>query len=191
MADVYFDLSFDGTLAPDADPLAARQQLGALFKLDEAGIARLFAGKPVCLRRAVDVATAAKFERVFIHAGAVLTIAPSAPPDDALAAAAAPGAVPAAPPAEQAPSAGASAPSVAFGLALAPQDGVLEHPAPVTTPPPDTSHLSLVSSPDWSLEDCEPAVKPAFVGNIGHLALVALDPTPLPTTGITRTDADL
>ncbi len=77
MPDVHFDLSFNGTLVPDADPIAVRRQLGALFKLDEAGIAQLFIGKPVLVRRAVDVATAAKFERVFHQAGAVLTITPS------------------------------------------------------------------------------------------------------------------
>ena len=77
MADVHFDLSFDGTLAPGAEPLAVRQQLAAIFKLDEPGVARLFTGKPVFIKREVDVATAAKFERVFNQAGAILRITPS------------------------------------------------------------------------------------------------------------------
>ncbi|AFL74752.1 hypothetical protein [Thiocystis violascens] len=166
MADVQFDLSFDGTLAPDADPSAVRRQLGALFKLDEPGIARLFTGKSVFVRRAVDVATAAKFERVFAQAGAVLIITPCEDSSDREAA----------PDRASAPSAPMS--SEPSGLALAPQDGFLENPGPVKMPDLDTSYLSLVSSPDWSLEDCEPAVAPAPAADLSHLSLAAIDPTP-------------
>ncbi|WP_295404207.1 hypothetical protein [uncultured Thiocystis sp.] len=177
MADVQFDLSFDGTLVPDADPSAVRRQLGALFKLDDAGVARLFTGKPVFVRHAVDVATAAKFERVFAQAGAVLTIAPceearvqsevaehgDADPNEASPVRA-----------EASP-----APSAPSGLALAPQDGFLEPTGPVKIPDLDTSYLSLVSSPDWSLEDCEPTVAPAPAADLSHLSLAAID-TPDP-----------
>ena len=39
----------------------------------------------------------------------------------------------------------------------------------------DTSYLSLVASPDWSLEDCEPIVATSPVGDLSHLSLVDLD----------------
>ncbi len=39
----------------------------------------------------------------------------------------------------------------------------------------DTSYLSLVSSPDWSLEDCEQIVAPAPVADISHLSLTEID----------------
>lgn len=156
MADVRFDLSFDGTLAPDVEPQVVRQQLAAIFKLDEPGVARLFTSKPVFIKREVDVATAAKFERVFQQAGAILTITPSAVPD--------------APEPARAPA--------ASGLTLAPPGGVFDAPAPVTRPDLDMSYLSLVSSPDWSLEDCEPIVAPRPIGDLSHLSLVDLDPSP-------------
>jgi hypothetical protein len=178
MADVDFDLSFDGTLAPTADPLAVRHQLASLFKLDEAGIAQLFTGKPVFIKRAVDVATAAKFERVFAQAGAVLTITPGASGLDATAGPTAPGS-----PASSDQATPLSSPT--SGLALAPQTGFIENPGPVKIPDLDTSYLSLVSTPDWSLEDCQPAVTPAPVGDLSHLSLASID-----TSSDTKSNAD-
>lgn len=178
MADVHFDLSFDGTLAPDADPIAVRRQLGALFKLDEPGIARLFTGKPVLLRRAVDVATAAKFERVFTQAGAVLTITPSEPSGDPDATSGRGDSAPNGSSMESARVASANDASETSGLTLAPQGGFIETPGTVKMPDLDTSYLSLVSSPDWSLEDCEQTVTPAPAADISHLSLAELDITP-------------
>ncbi len=175
MADVHFDLSFDGTLAPGAEPLAVRQQLAAIFKLDEPGVARLFTGKPVFIKREVDVATAAKFERVFNQAGAILRITPSDAASQQGASHSAPSPAPTASDPDE-PESPPSGPALASsGLAIAPQGGFLEDPTPVKMPDLDTSYLSLVSSPDWSLEDCEPIVATRAVGDLSHLSLVDLD----------------
>ncbi len=165
MADTHFDLSFDGTLVPDADPLVVHQQLGALFRLDDAGVARLFTGRTVLIKRAVDAATAAKFERAFVQAGAVLAITPCTP-DEMKESVAGHGDTDA-----NRMTAVADTPS----LMLAPQEDFLEPPRIAKMPDLDLSSLSLVSSPDWTLEDCQPTVAPAPVADISHLALVDID----------------
>jgi len=71
-----------------------------------------------------------------------------------------------------------STPETDSGLALAAQDGFLETPPAVKMPSLDTSHLSLVSGPDWTLEDCEPTVATTPVADVSHLSLVETDPIP-------------
>lgn len=172
MSDSRFDLCFDGTLQPDADPELVRQHLAVAFKLDAQGLDRLFCGKRVFIRREVDVATAAKLERVFRQAGALLQIIPldaaSPPPGD-------PGAAPVQrpeTPVEPDPPADPS------GLSLAPAGGFLETLPAVKMPDLDTSHLSLVSGADWTLADCEPTQTPTRVADTSHLTLVEMDPSP-------------
>jgi hypothetical protein len=157
MSTMHFDLYFDGTLAPDADPATVRQHLAVLFKLDAAGVARLFSGQSMLVKRAVDGATAAKFEQAFHQAGAVLLLTPIE--------------------AEPAPAANPrdiAAPEV---LEVLPLEGFIEHYAVSTMPAPDTSYLSLVTETNWSLEDCQIPIPPAPAVEFSHLTLAALDPT--------------
>lgn len=172
MSDSRFDLCFDGTLLPDADPDLVRQRLAAAFKLDTQGIEQLFCGNRVFIRRAVDVATAAKLDRVFRQAGALLQIIPldaaERPPGDA-------GAAPERRPEHQVEP---DPPAAASGLSLAPAGGFLETPAAVKMPEFDTSHLSVVSGADWTLADCEPSQAPTRVADTSHLTLVEMDPSP-------------
>ncbi len=169
MSETLFDLSFDGTLAADADPAVVRQHLAALFKLDAAGVAILFSGQPVVVKRAVDGATAARFEQAFHQAGAVLLLTPT--------------------PTEPAPVAPAPLPPAATAVAdnprfiaapdvleVLPQDGFIEQEPVVKMPALDTSYLSLVTAADWSLADCQLAVAPAPVADFSHLSLAAIDP---------------
>jgi len=172
MAEPRYDLSFRGTLIAGADADLARQRLRELFRLDEAGVARLFSGQPVVVKRDVDVKTAAQYERAFSEAGAVLERlelnaaadpAPSPPPS-----------------APQAPAAGATsaealAALAASSLALAPQEGFLEAEREVKIPAIDTGHLALVGGADWSLEDCERPPTPIPEPDISHLSLVAIE----------------
>ncbi|MBK1640597.1 hypothetical protein CKO12_01625 [Chromatium okenii] len=169
MSDMLFDLSFEGTLAADADPAVVRQHLAALFKLDAAGVARLFSGQPVVVKRAVDGATAARFELAFHQAGAVLLLTPTPTEPAAVA--------PAPPPAAIVVADNPrfiAAPDV---LEVLPQDGFIEQEAVVKMPALDTSYLSLVTAADWSLADCQLPVAPAPVADFSHLSLAALDPT--------------
>lgn len=172
MAEPRYDLSFRGTLVAGTDAHEARARLRELFRLDEAGAARLFSGQPVIVKRAVDAKTAAQYERVFSEAGAVLErLELNAPPDEA------PSPPPSAP---QAPAAGATAEALAAlaasSLALAPQEGFLEAEREVKIPSIDTEHLALVGGADWSLEDCERPPTPIPEPDISHLSLVAIEP---------------
>ena len=185
MTDDRFTICFDGTIASDADPLTVRQRLQAMFKLDDIGIARLFNGKPVIVKRNVSAATAAQFERAFTQAGAVVQILSAesadiaAPPEDMEAA------KEAEPTAERASvsaiATAVSAPiamNVSPGLSLAPQESFHAAAPELKMPAPDTSHLSLVSAPDWTLEDCESTPDSVRLPDTSQLSLVEKDPVP-------------
>lgn len=155
MSDVRFDIRFDGTLKAGADPDRTRKHLGTVFKLDEQAVARLFAGKPVLIKRNVDAATAARYTRVFDEAGAVLGVVPldSDTMGSEHTAEAAPGG------------------DEGSGLRLAPQGGFLEAPQEVKMPELDLSHLSLISEPEWTLADCQPQTPEIDPPDTSHLGL--------------------
>lgn len=165
MADQRYDLSYRGLLSPGADPEETRRRLGAIFKLGETGLERLFTGKPVIVKRDVDAATAAQFERLFAQAGAELTVVPleseaSRPAPD---------------PVMQGVDESAQGPTIDIsGLSLAPQGGVLEEPPPSVSLDLDISYLSLVQGDDWTLEDCEPPPTPIPLPDLSYLTLVPL-----------------
>lgn len=163
--DERFDLSYRGLIAPGADPEDTRRRLAAIFKLTEQGLERLFTGKPVIVKRDVDDATAAQFEKIFSNAGAVLTVTPvegsgpagdPQPPGTARAASQAPGAQ-------------------SSELALAPDGGDLEEPPPSVSIELDISYLSLVPGYDWTLEDCQPLPTPIPLPDLSYLSLVPLE----------------
>jgi len=160
MADRRYDLSYRGLLATGAEADEVRRRLGAIFRLNAAGLDRLFTGKPVVVKRDVDAATAAQFERLFAQAGAELTVVPVGP-------------VP--PEADE----GDDMPQQLLRidtsmLSLAPPGGVLEDPPPSVAPELDISYLSLVPGSDWTLEDCEPPPTPIPLPDLSYLTLVPL-----------------
>lgn len=165
MADQRYDLSYRGLLGPGADPEETRQRLGAIFKLTESGLERLFTGKPVIVKRDVDAATAAQFERLFAQAGAQLTVVPvetDAPR-------------PALDPVPLGVDESAQGPAIDIsGLSLAPPGGVLEEPPPSVSLEMDISYLSLVPGDDWTLEDCELPPTPIPLPDLSYLTLVPL-----------------
>ncbi len=84
MADERFDLIFRGDIVlgqPLADVKARLQQL---FKTDADKIERLFTGRPVAVKRRLDLATAQKYQQVLHKAGAQVEVVPArAEPDRA------------------------------------------------------------------------------------------------------------
>jgi len=161
MAEQRFDIAFDGRMIPGADPVLARKRLQSLFKLDEAGIDRLFSGKPVFIKRDVDAPTANQFEKVFNQLGAILRLIPIEADDEESQ--------------DPVPSSSAETDSQ---LSLAPQDGFLEEPPTVKMPDLDLSHLSLVQGSDWSLEDCEAPPPAIQTPDTSHLSLTEIEPDP-------------
>jgi hypothetical protein len=165
MAEQRYDLSYRGLLSPGADPEETRRRLGAIFKLNASGLERLFTGKPVIVKRDVDAATVAQFERLFAQAGAELTVVPL----DAGAPASAPDPTPLG---EAEPPQGLTIDTSL--LALAPPGGALEEPPPSVSLDLDISYLSLVPGDDWTLEDCEPPPTPIPLPDLSYLTLVPL-----------------
>jgi len=163
MSDERFDLSYLGLIAPGADPEQVRQRLRAVFKLTDKGTERLFTGRPVIVKRGVDFATATRFETIFAHAGATLTITRveglSGPDSvDAMDA----------PPRVRTIDTG--------HLSLAPQGGHLEEPPIGGGPDLDISYLSLVPGDQWTLADCAPPPTPTPEPDISYLSLAPVEP---------------
>lgn len=77
-----FDIYFLGETLPGADPETTRDGVGSLFKLQGAAVDRLFSGKPLRVKRAVDTDTASRYRAAFRDAGALVQIVPAgaAPP---------------------------------------------------------------------------------------------------------------
>ena len=146
MTEDRYDLSFDGTLSPEADPDEVRRRLMAIFKLSESGAQRLFTGRAMIVKRNVDAATAAQFQQVFATAGAVLRLSrvESADGRDQ------PGADQPSGDDVRAPVSGRAIDT--SGLSLAPPGGRLEEPPEYVIPVLDLSHLSLVPGEPLSLE---------------------------------------
>ena len=182
-----FDVYFRGVLLPDTEPGQVRERLAALFGLDAGELNRLFGGSPVCVKRGVDVDTAAELRGRFRDAGALVDIRPAeaagkVPQEKPQA----PAAVPPGTgtdtgwtlsPAQTGsledcarPVAPASLPDIS-GLDLAPTGGNL---AEADAPPPpaiDTSRLSVAPPNTGSLEDCRQEKPARPIGDISHLAL--------------------
>jgi len=165
MSDERFDLSYLGLIAPGADPEQVRRRLRAVFKLTDKGTERLFTGRPVIVKRAVDFATATRFEKIFARAGATLTIARVEARSE--------------PDSEDATTADATARVRTIDteqLSLAPQSGRLEEPPIGGGPDLDISYLSLVPGDQWTLADCAPPPTPTPEPDISYLSLAPVEP---------------
>jgi uncharacterized protein YbjQ (UPF0145 family) len=57
-----------------------KERLKSALKTDDQGLARLFTGSPIAVRRSTDKATAEKYEKVFAAAGAFCEIRKDEPP---------------------------------------------------------------------------------------------------------------
>lgn len=193
MSGARFDILFDGTLKPDTDPHLARERLGAAFKLDAAGVERLFSGKSVAVKRGADLTSAARYKRVFEEAGAIVTLraietaesaAPPPSPSPLSPAVSPPAFAPepvatraaSEPKSDARPELDAKTDTMAANLIAEGGFEFLEEPPRVKMPDLDLSHLSLVDGSDWSLADCEQTAETTRLPDISHLSLDAIEP---------------
>ncbi len=191
-----YDVYFSGAMLRNADPEEAKRKIGAMFKLEGAKLDRLFSGKPIPIKRGVDMDQAVKFRVAFRDAGALVDIVPAGQP------APDPAARPQPPQRPAAPLPPTAAPTAASPAAP---------PAPATAPPPSTSAgdsgLSLADGPlppspeadrtpipipdfglsapqGFNLSDCAPPVEAAPLPDISAMNLdqagATLDETSLP-----------
>lgn len=197
----HFDIVFCGKLLEGQDPASVQERVGHIFKASQRQLERLFSGRPIAIKKAVDMETASRYRLVFRQAGALVEIHPSNTPET------------------RKPEM-SSTPPVGWAL-LPPNTGTLEdyaaHPTPSpppdirhltlatsgaeldASPPPatahvDTSGLGLVEGQDWTLEDCQRPPLPQVLPDIEDLTLANLD-TPLdqppPPSPISITTDDL
>jgi uncharacterized protein YbjQ (UPF0145 family) len=73
MSDRY-SVIFEGRLIAGKDEGMVKARIKSALKTDDQGIARLFSGIPVAVRKSTDLATAEKYKQVFADAGALCEI---------------------------------------------------------------------------------------------------------------------
>jgi hypothetical protein len=201
MPEALFDVIFTGKLTGDTPVADAKRAIQSLFKLDDRHAERLMSGRRVVVKRAVPLDTARRFQAAFREVGALSELAPiedtetivaAPPPPDpdrdlrALSRANPPASAATMgerrehdrPPGDLRSSVDEPATSDIriSGLTLAepgaPLDQIDDLPPPRH---PETSHLSLIAGPDWTLEDCAPSIEPAVVPETGALDLEPIE----------------
>lgn len=77
MADPLYDIYFRGEVLPGEDIAKVKAAVAKIFKANDAKLAILFSGKVNPIKKSVDKATAAKYQKVFKQAGAkaIITLA--------------------------------------------------------------------------------------------------------------------
>ena len=163
-----FDIYFLGEMLPDADPEAVRRGVAKLFKVQEDSVERMFSGKALRVKQAVDAEVASRYRTAFRDVGALIQIVPSgSPPPSAKPATASPA------PANSARTGGSAdrSPSVGKAMGLAPPGATIDRADP---PPPadiDTSLLEALPPNTGSLEDCHVEKPHRPIPDISHLDL--------------------
>ncbi|ESQ16605.1 MAG TPA: hypothetical protein DDY14_13255 [Chromatiaceae bacterium] len=162
-----YNVIFSGQISPTTTRESARRDIKETFKLGDAQLDNLFSGQRIVVKREVSLEMAKRYQSTFSNLGALTLIEP-------LRKASATG-LPTSTVTESETT--SRSPIVNDGgLTLAPigspLDEIDDRGPPQT---PNTASLSLVSGPEWSLQDCEPpAPKPPEL-NINHLKLVQID----------------
>ncbi|BBO69541.1 hypothetical protein DSCA_34710 [Desulfosarcina alkanivorans] len=76
-----YTVIFEGRIMPGKTAGMVKERLKSALKTDERGIARLFTGSPVAVRKNTDLATAEKYRQVFSAAGAFCDVRKEAAAD--------------------------------------------------------------------------------------------------------------
>ncbi|MEW8627574.1 MAG: hypothetical protein AB2551_17635 [Candidatus Thiodiazotropha sp.] len=154
-----YDVYFSGALIKGSDPEKVKRKVGAMFKLEGERLDRLFSGKPIPIKRGIDMDRAIKYRVAFRDAGGLVDIVPAGEP--------APTSKP--PPSER-PEQRLPPQSAKPVETLTLADGPME-------PPPEPPHREVVA-PDFSLSkdgfdlsDCTPEVTPQVIPDISNLDL--------------------
>lgn len=74
MAEPKYDIYFRGEVLPGANDAEVKAAIAKIFKANDAKLAQLFSGKVNTIKKAVDKATAAKYQQAFKKAGAKVVI---------------------------------------------------------------------------------------------------------------------
>lgn len=166
-----FDVYFAGEILPDADPAAVRQGVARLFKMPESAVERLFSGKPLRVKQAVDADAASLYRAAFRDVGALVQIVPAGAPPPAAKTPPGTAQAPAAAVPADTPPVASPAPTGIASASLAEPGAIIDSTPP---PPPaqiDTSSLEALPPNTGTLEDCR-VDKPARpIPDISHIKL--------------------
>ncbi|MFI0413880.1 MAG: hypothetical protein ACH255_07040 [Candidatus Thiodiazotropha sp.] len=173
-----YDVYFSGAIIKDNDPAEVKRKIGAIFKLQGDKLDRLFSGKPIPIKKSVDMDRAIRFRITFRDAGGLVDIVPAGTPP--------PTAKPTQqrPPAEQAKVAATDSHQASSELTFA--DGPMEPPADShsDTPPIAVPDYELSSAQGFDLSDCAPTVEAVEIPDISSLDMdkpgITLDESPEP-----------
>lgn len=72
-----YDVYFSGKLLKGQDRELVQKKLGAVFKLEGARLQQLFSGRPVAIKKGVDMDQAVRYRVAFREAGALVDICPA------------------------------------------------------------------------------------------------------------------
>jgi hypothetical protein len=184
MTNILYDLYFSGKIIGQNDPEQVRLKVGRIFGVDSQTLDRLFSGKPVRIKAAVDQETAIRYRVALRDAGALLdikpresdtvAITPSVDMEDGASLTLLP------------PNTGdltdCTAPAEPFllpditDITLAPTGAVIDESDSPTARPIDTGELTMAEPNTGSLEDCYPVAEPKPIPDIAHIELVHDEP---------------
>jgi len=82
MSEACYEVIFRGDVLAGQPVVEVKQRLGQLFNADAARIDQMFSGKPVVVKRNVDLATAERYQSSLLTAGALVDIRPSVVDED-------------------------------------------------------------------------------------------------------------
>ncbi|MCU7876071.1 MAG: hypothetical protein KZQ84_04580 [Candidatus Thiodiazotropha sp. (ex Lucinoma borealis)] len=80
MSNDSYDVYFSGAILKENDPKEVKRKIGAMFKLDGEKLDRLFSGKPIPIKKGLDMDRAIKFRVAFRDAGGLVDIVPTGQP---------------------------------------------------------------------------------------------------------------
>ncbi|MCU7845510.1 MAG: hypothetical protein KZQ93_16905 [Candidatus Thiodiazotropha sp. (ex Monitilora ramsayi)] len=176
-----YDVYFSGACLKTADPTEVKRKVGAMFKLEGEKLERLFSGKPIPIKRGVDMDQAVKFRVAFRDAGGLVDIvpegqpAPSPSPTPAARSSPAPNTAPSETTTDPAPKASPDSSDLTLAEGPLPVEETVV--SPVVAP-----DYGLSAPQDFNLSDCAPEVEAATIPDISELDLdkpgVTLDETP-------------
>ena len=69
-----YSVIFEGRIMPGKNAAMVKERLKSALKTDDQGLAKMFTGSPVAVRKHTDLATAEKYKQVFAAAGAFCDI---------------------------------------------------------------------------------------------------------------------
>ncbi len=78
MSDRLYDVIFRGDVAPGESVVEVKQRLAKLFNADAQQVEQLFSGRPVAVKKGVDLLTAERYQQTLQKAGAVVSLKPGA-----------------------------------------------------------------------------------------------------------------